>query len=600
MKLRWLLLTSVLVLLSARPASATIRYRVSVGHPEQHLFHVTMMVPSAGSELRVAIPAWCALYQIRDFAYRVQDVRAFLISADSSNPAHRLPVQKFDKQTWEIRPGSSGDSRVGLGDVQIEYAIFWDEPGPFSSQLNLHHAFLNLAEILLYVPDRRAEDTRLMFEDLPAAWRLAAELSEGEGDHSFRAQTYDELVDAPVELGVFDEFRFQGGIARIRVVVDGKSWSRTHLEETLRRIVKAETQLMREVPFEEYLFLFHFDSSMGGGGVAMEHSNSTAIAVSSDDFAASVAAHEFFHLWNVKRIRPQSLEPVDYTREQYTRALWFVEGVTNTYSSYALVRSGLWSRRQFFDDLAEAFAELDSRSARLWQSVEQASLDAWMEKYSLYHRPDFSIRFYNKGQILGVLMDLAIRDVTENRKSLDDVLRALNEEFARRGRFYDDSAGIRAVVEEISGRSFEDFFRRYIAGTDELPANQFLRLAGLELKSSTQRFADIGFWLGLGPDRAWIVEEMEPGSPSEAAGVRAGDVLLELDGEAFPGNPVNWLREHSPGKTVHLRLRRGGSEREVSFALAAREERVFRIEELPQATEAQRRIRDGILNGATD
>jgi len=173
---------------------------------------------------------------------------------------------------------------------------------------------------------------------------------------------------------------------------------------------------------------------------------------------------------------------VDYSRDQYTRALWFAEGVTSTYGNYALLRCGLWTRGQFYADLAAQIGELESRPARLWKSVEESSLDAWLEKYDFYARPDISISYYNKGQILGDFLDLTIRDATANRQSLDDVMRGMNSEFALRGRFYDDSAGIRQVAQEIAGRDLGDFFSLYVAGTAAIPYDQLLAVAGLELR----------------------------------------------------------------------------------------------------------------------
>jgi predicted metalloprotease with PDZ domain len=470
----------LLLLLIPRPASATIRYSVSFDHPEQHVFHVAMTVEAEHQKLAVALPAWNALYQVRDFSYRVRDVHA---SAHSAG-AVPLQVEAVDKQTWRISTAQL-PTESAQDDVVIDYAIAWDDPGPFNSQLNDHHAFINLAEILMYVPGRRTEDTEITFQNVPADWKIISELPAGENADSFKAPTYDALVDAPVEAGKFDEFEFENAGARLRVVVDADDWnnsSKRRLDEALRRITGYELQLMGGPPFREYTFFFHIGpyAEMGSGG--MEHSNSTAIAATSVDRAAAVAAHEFFHAWNVKRIRPQPLEPVDYTKEQYTRALWFAEGVTSTYAAYTLERSGLWSKDQFYADLASQVCELESRPARLWQSVEESSLDAWLEKYDAYNAPDRSISYYNKGQILGVLLDLAIRDATGNRKSLDDVLRRMNDEYARAGKFYNDSEGIRAVVEEVSGRSFEDFFRRYVSGTDEIPYNDFLATAGLELR----------------------------------------------------------------------------------------------------------------------
>jgi predicted metalloprotease with PDZ domain len=469
----------LLLLLIPRPAAATIRYRVSLDNPGQHVFHVVMTVEAERQALEVALPAWNALYQVRDFSYRVRDLHASAHSAQATP----LQVEAADKQTWRISTATLPSEPVA-DDVQIGYAIEWNDPGPFNSQLDAHHAFINLAEILMYIPGRRSEKSEIAFENGPADWKIVSELAAGETADSFTAPTYDALVDAPVEAGKFDEFTFENAGAHFRVVIDADDWNNSNqrrLEEALRRITGYELQLMEGRPFREYTFFFHVGpyAEMGSGG--MEHSNSTAIAAATVDRAAATAAHEFFHVWNVKRIRPQSLEPVDYTKEQYTRALWFAEGVTSTYAAYTLERTGLWSKKQFYGDLASQVCELQSRPARLWQSVEDSSLDAWLEKYDAYDVRDRSISYYNKGQILGVLLDLGIRDATDNRKSLDDVMRRLNDEYAKAGKFYRDSEGIRAVVEEVAGKTFEDFFRRYVSGTDEIPYDDFLAAAGLAL-----------------------------------------------------------------------------------------------------------------------
>ncbi len=478
-------LLGALALAVASSACATIRYQVSLSQPADHIFHVRMEVPHVATGETIAMPAWNALYQIRDFAYRVRDVEiARDSSADAS--AHFVIARKVDKQDWSLDTATDGSSITGSGTEDIvSYSVEWNEPGPFDSQLNAHHAFINLAEILMYVPDRRAEKTEVDFEDVPAGWRLIAELSRGAKEDSFTAPSYDALVDAPVEAGNFDEFDFNNDGAHFRVVVDANSWQRGLLRDALQRITGYELRLMGGPPFHEYTFIFHIGpySDVGGGG--MEHMNSTAIADTSTSSAAAIAAHEFFHVWNVKRIRPQSLQPVDYSKEQYTRALWFAEGVTSAYSSYTLERTGLWSREQFYADLASQIADVESRPARKWQSAEESSLDAWFEKYDGYNQPSRSISYYEKGQILGVTLDLAIRDATDDRKSLDDVMRRMNDEYAKAGRYYDDSAGVLRVVNEVSGKDFSGFFRRYVSGTDEIPYDRFLGIAGLELKLET-------------------------------------------------------------------------------------------------------------------
>ncbi len=582
----------VAMLTSVKTARATVRYTISLAHPAQHIFHVTMQVPEAGRELIVAMPAWNATYDIRDFAFRVSDVVAW---RGVRAVGEKLDVVKLDKQTWRISALNSAD----LGTVTIEYDDFWNEPGPFSSQLNEHHAFLNLAEVLFYVPTRRAEKAEIAYGDLPSGWRIAEELPAGDEEHSFVAESYDALVDAPAEIGTFQEFSLPATNAHFRVVVDGTNWSQTQLSDALEKIVTYETGMMRDTPFREYTFFFHFGPYTEAGGGGMEHSNCTAIAVPSGEAAPAVAAHEFFHLWNVKRIRPQTLQPVDYTKEMWTRALWFAEGVTSTYASFAMVRTGLWDHERFYQDLGQQFTALEARPAHLWQSAEESSLDTWLDKYDYYNQPQISISYYNKGQILGVMLDLAIRDATDNRKSLDDVLRAMDQDYAHRGKFYDDSAGVEQEVERVSGRSFKEFFAKYVAGTDEIPYNDFLRAAGLQANPEERDVADLGFMASRAADGI-SVESVTPGSGAEKAGLQPGDVILQFDGEPFGGQAMRSLFQSTPGMAVTMRIRRDGSTRDLSFALGKRAIQVYSVSEIANASDRQKRIREGMLKGTTD
>ena len=586
----------------ASPANATIDYTVSLSHPERHVFGVTMRIPNVRDQVTLQMPAWNALYQVRDFSSHMMQVTAL------DQDGHPVSVRKLDKQTW---------SASGSGMLTVSYPIFWDEAGPFASQLTVDHAFLNFAMLLMYVPDRRMEDTKVAFEDVPEGWRVAVELdadgaSAGRHSGAFVAPSYDALVDAPVEIGHFDEYRMEAGGRPIRIVVHGDSVDRARLVDSLKRIVDYEVSLMGGAPFREYLFIFHVGANFGGGG--MEHMNCTAISADVPAQLPSYSAHEFFHAWNVKRIRPQSLEPVDYTKEMWTRSLWFAEGVTNTYGAYTLVRTGLWSPQQFYANLADQIRELRSRPAHRWQSVEQSSLDAWFEKYPLYMRPEESISYYNKGQIVGVLLDILIRDRTDNRAGLDDVMRALNEEYAKAGRFYEESEGLRAAMEEVmrqkapsADADLSDFFRRYISGSGEIPYSDFLARAGWAIRDVSQRRAALGFSIShdsghdSGHDNAASIAivSVDRDSGASDAGLKEGDVLIALNGENFPRVPERWLRDHQPEERVTVKIQRGGEVRDFSFLLGRQTDAVYQITEIASPTEKQRRIRDGILHGIT-
>jgi predicted metalloprotease with PDZ domain len=571
----------------ADPSEATIRYEVSLGHPEQHLFHVTMTIPDVNGEVEVEIPAWNALYQIRNFSSHIQHVEASASSAKAS-------TEKVDKQTWRI---------TGRGTITVRYATYWDETGPFATQLNGDHAFINPAMILLYVPERRGEDLSLGLLDVPDAWSVATaarvqiQIVGTAKFIGFGMKSYDALADAPIEISNFKEFSIPGLPVDIRAVVHGEGWSQKKIESELSRICNYELQLMGGAPFEHYVFILHIGKGSGGGG--MEHANSTAIGIPSDEYLSGVAAHEFFHLWNVKRIRPATLEPVDYTKEQYTRALWFAEGVTSTYGAYTLVRTGIWNKDRFYEDLGEQISELESRPADHWQSAEESSLDAWLEKYSLYNGPDYSVSYYTKGQVLGNLLDILIRDRTNNEKSLDDVLRGLNTGFAKQGKTYRDSLDIRLEAEKVAGGSFEAFFRDYVAAAQPLPYRETLALAGLELRTVEQKRAVLGFT----PDRESggmvTVRAVDDAGPAAESGLRPGDVILNWNGGDVPRSLGRWVRERQPGEIVKVRIRREEREQTLQFKLGEEKEVIYQVSEDSHAGEKAKRIREGLLHGVT-
>lgn len=574
-------------LASSAASRATIQYNISFEHPEQHLFHVAMTIPDVKGEVTVQMAAWNALYQIRDFSAHVQQVEAFV-------GTEKAPIEKLDKQTWRIQ---------GNGKVTVRYATYWDEVGPFGTQLNGDHAFINPAMILFYIQDRRAESVSLSMNELPLDWNVesAATIVRSSVGRTrviiIQSPSYDALADSPIEVGKFQEFDLGGVSLRVTVVVHGDKWRKKQIEEELKRICEYQIKLMEGAPFDHYTFILHIGRGAGGGG--MEHSYSTAIGVPSDEYLSGVAAHEFFHLWNVKRIRPATLEPVDYTKEQYTRALWFAEGVTNTYGSYTLARSGIWSKERFYEDLGEQITELEGRPANRWQSAEQSSLDAWLEIYQLYDQPDHSVSYYTKGQVLGDLLDILIRDRTNNAKSLDDVLRGMNKDFAKQGKFYRDSLDVRLTAEKVAGGSFEEFFQKYVAGIEPFPYQQVLGLAGLELRTTEQRRATLGFAAEREASGVFIVRAVDADGLAAQAGLRVGDAIVTWNGGEVPRRPARWVMDQNPGDLLALRVRREDKELSAEFGLGEIKEIAYEVLEDSHATDKARRIREGLLRGET-
>ena len=574
----------------APQANAEIHYHVSLAHPEQHLFHVTVEVPGVKDHVDLQMAAWDALYEIRDFSSHVQRVTASVNGQD-------VPIEKLDKLTWRVQ---------ATGTVKVSYDTFWDDPGPFSSQLNSEHAFINPAMILLYVPGRRAEKSILSLHDVTGEWNVASpslvllESMGGARMFTIEAPTFDALADSPIEASHFEEFTLHDMTPPVRVIIHGDDYKRHDVETALRRICAYEIKLMDGAPYPDYTFIFHIGKAANGSGGGMEHANSTAIYIPSGALLPNISAHEFFHLWNVKRIRPASLEPLDPTREMYTRSLWFAEGVTNTISSYALVRTGIWSKQEFLQDLSQQITEIESRPAEQWQSAEQSSLDAWLEKYALYNQPQRSVSYYTKGQVLGFLLDIVLRDRTDNQRSLDDLLRAMNTDFAREGKFYRDSLDIRLESEKLIGGSLADFFDNYVGGANPLPYQNLLARAGLELRSHESVRATLGFLPQREPGAPWVVAAVDADGPAAKSGLQVGDELLRWNNTDVPRRPERWVAQQKPGDVLRLRVRRAEKEESVEIHLGELHEKFFQVAETSGADDRARRLRDGLLRGTTD
>jgi predicted metalloprotease with PDZ domain len=548
-----------------------------------------MQIPNVTGEVTVQMPAWNTLYQIRDFSVHLRGVYAVAGSQDA-------PIEKLDKLTWHI---------TGSGLVTVSYATYWDERGPFATQLNAEHAFINPAMILMYVPERRSEQVTLGIGDAPYGWNLASSAWQGTTQFSrarsfsLGATSYDELVDAPIEASHFDEFDISGLTPSVSVVVHGEKWNKKEIEEQLRRICTYELKLMEGAPYEHYTFIIHLGQAAAGAGGGMEHANSTAISARSEEELPNLAAHEFFHLWNVKRIRPATLDPVDYTKEQYTRALWFAEGVTSTYAAYTVARTQLRSKDQFYFDLSQQISGLEGRPANRWQSAEESSLDAWLEKYPLYSGPEESVSYYSKGQILGVLLDILIRHRTDNEKSLDDVLRAMNNNFAKQNKPYRDSLDIRLTAEEVAGGSFEDFFRKYVSHAEPLPYSQIFPLAGLDLRTEQRKAPVLGFLAERGAAGEVVVQDLDPESSAAQAGLRSGDVIVSWNGAEPPRHVERWVYSQKAGSVMRVKVRRDDRELFIDFRIEETTETFYQVVEDSRASAKGKRIREGILRGTT-
>jgi predicted metalloprotease with PDZ domain len=585
--------TTVLLacLASARYAEADVSYMVSLANPERHLVRVTMQIPAGRDSHELQLPVWNALYEVRDFSKYTTWIRA------ETATGQPLPLTQINKSRWKVTGAVRG--------ARVIYEMFSDDPGSYGAQLNSHHAFFNFAEILLYADDLRDQRAEIDLDNLPPQWKVATPL-QGQGK-DYTAPNYDRLVDSPIEIGTFEEEDFTGACGNYRVVLDrvaaqaepdagGKSKEiLSAIIPRLKQIVAAANAWMNDCPFQNYMFIYHASDSPGSGG--MEHAYSTAISLPAKNFTGdldtllSISSHEFFHLWNVKRIRPQVFEPVDYTKENYTTALWFSEGVDSTVGEYVRLRAGVLDEQHYIQHLSEEITELENRPAHLTQSVEQSSLDAWLEKYSYYGVPNRSISYYNKGELLGVMLDLAMREASGDRTSLRDLFRWMNEHYAKQGKFFNESASVRAGAENVSHADLREFFQKYVSGTDEIPWDKFFARVGLRVVRNEVTISDPGFDAVQKFDKPPIVVLVQPGSDAARAGLKAGDAIVVVNSKPVAREFGNEIAQVAPGAMLHLSIRRDGVEQNLEWRMGGRKQTIFQLRDVPEITAQQRERR---------
>jgi predicted metalloprotease with PDZ domain len=566
-----------------------IRYRVSIPDPKSHYVSVEMRVPAGHPEpLALAMAAWTpGSYKVRDFSRHVQELTV------SDERGRRVEYAKTDKQTWTVLAPAARE-------VVCRYRVYANELGVRTSHVDDRHAHLNGASIFLYAEGLQGASCEVLI-DAPRGWSVASALEARRGG-ALAAPDFDTLVDGPIELGRFDNAHFRERSAPHRVIVCGRGNARAvDLVPDLQKIVRAGAALFGGLPYRDYTFFIHLAPEWGGG---LEHKSSASLIVARDGFSPReryldfllLAAHEHFHAWNVKRLRPEALGPFDYSRENYTRMLWVAEGVTSYYEKMIVRRAKLASGDEVLALFAEKIRLLRETPGRGVQSLSDASFDAWIRYYQPNENtPNSTISYYHKGQLVAWLLDLEIRRRTRGRRSLDDVLRHLFERHAS-ARGYADSA-IQRACEQIAGGSFGSFFADAVDGVAELDFDSALDTIGCRIVSeeSEPPAADLGVVLEKKGERALIMSVLHGGAAAKA-GLDARDEILALDGVRVNRERLeHTLASHRPSDRVKVTVFRGDLLRAFEVVLGRQPPKRLRIERRKQAPRAARRLFEGWL-----
>jgi predicted metalloprotease with PDZ domain len=588
-----------------------IVYNLAMPHPASHLFEVTIEVTipanDASGFIDFQMPRWQpGRYSIADFAANVQE-----FAARSQNRA--LAWTKIDDQTWRVQ-------RQGSRSVTATYRVFGNDLSGTFAQLDSGHASYTGGEIFMYVVGHKSDPVELHLEP-PPGWRAVNGRTERPNQRDWKYPNYEILIDNPTEVGpdwTQDDFNVNGTAFHVIVHSRGdEDGRRFAFVRDLEKIVRAELAMWGRPDFDAYTFLFHFaadDRSSDG----MEHLTSThiiepGVLADRNTYYAALAtsAHEFFHAWNVKRLRPVELGPWDWTKPAATRALWIAEGFTQYYGAVLYHRAGLQDSAELLRGLAETISTIENSPASKLMSAEASSMAAPFIDGALHRQrtnlQNTSLSYYLKGELIALNLDLLIRGWTHGRRSLDDVMRRAYDEFYVRspnasyylkGRGY-SIEDFERVVSEIAGKDMTEWFSRYVRGVETLPYTEALAGVGLRLvKSPAIQPYRGGIVIDRDDRQSLRLGALATNSPAERAGLQQGDILLSIGGtNVTRENWVAVLNRYKTGDRVAVSVRRFRRTIDLTLELGQPELYDYRIEDLPNATAEMKALRSAWLDG---
>jgi predicted metalloprotease with PDZ domain len=583
-------------------------YVLEVVEPEARRANLSLEADTRGaSSMDARLPVWTpGSYLVREHQRHVDGLKAV------DQDGRPLSVEKVDKQTWRV-------ACAGVRRVRVEYRLGCFELTVRTNHVDSSHAFLNPAAACAFFVGRENEPCTVRTK-APPEWRTWVALPQRDG--AWQAQDYDELADSPIEMGPLTSHSAHAftvrGVPHELVVWGRGDFDGRRVVPDVAKIGEALAAVFGGLPFDDrYLFIVHLNDKGRGG---LEHRRSAALLVprfafvqksAYEDFLL-LAAHEYFHLWNVKRLRPAAFTPYDWTRENHTRLLWAMEGLTSTYEVLALRRAGLITPQRFLEIWGERLTTLQRTPGRLRTPLAQASYDAWIKHY----RPDEStpnttVSYYLKGSAVGFLLDLELRRRTNGKRSLDDLMRLLFERHGRPPGLPED--GVEKAAADLA-HGLPPWFDRALRSTEELEVDAALSGVGLRATMRPATGADDKGGAEQSPKepsqngaRAWFgaqvkerggvldVQSVVEGSPAQQAGIGAGDEIVALDG--FRTDLKQRLGRAAPGQEVRLAVFRMDELLEVRVQLAAAPRDTVILSPDPRATEQQIRLRAEWLGG---
>lgn len=601
---------------ASRIAVAPVRYRVVPVDPKGHYFEVVCEVREpdpAGQSL--SLPAWIpGSYLIREFARNI-------VAIDAACGRRELALSKLDKHTWRAEPCS--------GALTVRYRVYAWDASVRAAHLDESHAFFNGTSMFLRVAGREGgpHDVELVAPHGKACrdWRVATSLpalgANPRGFGSYRADDYDALIDHPVEMGRFRLERFDAAGVPHEIAFTGHipNLDAQRIKDDLAKLCAAQIRFFaakkERAPFDRYLFLV---SVRGEGHGGLEHRASTALLTSRDALPVEgqpertagyrgflgLASHEYFHSWNVKRIKPAAFAPYDLQRENYTSLLWIFEGFTSYYDDLFLVRAGLVNQKQYLETIAKVIDDVMAGNGRKLQSVAESSFDAWVKFYRQdENAPNAIVSYYKKGALVALCLDLHIRLASRGKASLDDVMRLMwrryGRDFFSSGRQGIGEDEFPALVEQATGIDVRQEVTRWAGGTDELPLADAFAALGFALRfEPRQEGPSLGARINAAGNECRITHVDDAGA-AHGAGLAAGDVLVAFDDlRTMPGRIEPLLSRYRAGDDVVIAFFRDDVLQQRTLRLEAAPTRAV-IDDARKASKGATTMRQAWLTGST-
>ncbi len=573
----------------------SIEYRLSMPHPHTHYFEVEIILRNYLNDfVDFKIPVWTpGSYLIREYAKNVENFS--VTHADK----REVKFHKINKNTWRIEHKKEAE-------LLIKYRVYAFEGSVRMSYLDDEHAFIMANTTLMFVEDLRDEESLLIIER-PIQWKkITTTLTKLKGNtDTFIIPNYDILIDSPIEIGNHDIIEFEASGVMHEVVMYGAfTYDADKIKSDLIKIVESATEIFGENPNEQYIFFVHHSDKSNGG---LEHLNSTVLEVSRWAYTNSklydsflgLAAHEYFHLWMVKRLKPVEFKRFNYDKENYTDMLWVMEGITSYYDEKIMLKSGFHDDSRFITILINAMANIENTPGATVQTVSEASFDAWIKFYRKNKNSNNNqISYYTKGMIVGALLDLEIIYSSKGRKSLDDVVGQLYEHFYKkmnRGIVVED---LKKAAEKACGHDLVKFFNDYVYGTKYLDNIKHLRYAGIELvkKDNSQNANTIGANVKI-ENEILTVESLKKGGSAYENGLNIGDELISINGfRANKNNVASLINKFDVGEKVEIQISRKGIIKKYELDIRIDEKVSYSYEEVANKTKLQERVYNKWMN----